>query len=132
VRSRCKVSAARARAGAMVRVCSSRNPWTPAAVRGSFLPPDAPHYLAIRAECLRIAQYPFLLKFKSGRTCRAAGDIRRDRAPDRLSERLEIVPRTLTAFLPALADSHRPLTRILLKRCHTKQLNDLQSNNANT
>ena len=37
-RSRFKVSAARARAGSMVRVYSSRNAWTPAEVSGSFLP----------------------------------------------------------------------------------------------
>ena len=38
MRSSFKVSAARARAGSMVLVYSSRNAWTPAAVSGRFLP----------------------------------------------------------------------------------------------
>ena len=37
MRSSFKVSAARSRAGSMVRMYSARNPWTPAAVSGCFL-----------------------------------------------------------------------------------------------
>ena len=56
------------------------------------------------AECLRINQF-------------AAWDAGPGRASDRLTGGPEIVPRTLTAFLPALADYHHPLTRILLNHC---------------
>ena len=44
----------------------------------------------------------------------AAWDTGPGRASDRLTRGPEIVPRTLTAFLPAFADCHYALTRILL------------------
>src|ERR1019366_7655168 len=66
-------------------------------------------------------------------------------ASDRLTGGPEIVPRTLTAFLPALAGRHHPLPRILLKpsppnkfalangsnRLAVKRMNESRDNKAN-
>jgi hypothetical protein len=78
-----------------------------------------------RREVSRNRPLPRLVEGSSGEgPGHAAWNTGPGRASDRVTGEPEIVPRTLTAFLPSLAGCHYPLTRILLSRCLAKLTND--------